>query len=80
MGINIQGMGVARIIFGGKHFFKKFSKILQKIFVKKIAKNLFLNIFSKNLTNPAFNYWRLDEKRHLKEILEKMFKIFQNFS
>ena len=43
--------------------FLTFSKNFQKKFVKKIAKNgVFLAYFSKNLTNPAFNFCAFGRK------------------
>ena len=42
--------------------FKKFSKKITKKFVKKIAKMDFLAYFSKNLTNPAFNFCAFGRK------------------
>ena len=39
----------------------------------------FLAYFSKNLTNPAFNFCAFGRKRYLHEI-EKIFENFQKFS
>ena len=61
-------MGVARIFFGGEHFFKKifkkFSKNIQKIF-KKYSKN------SKNFKK----YWKI-----LKNIQKKFIKFSKKFA
>ena len=62
-------MGVARIFSGGGHFFKKFSKNMQKNyknFVKKIAKNGFLSIFFKKFNKPS-----------IQNIFKKIFLNFQ---
>ena len=57
-------MGVDGIFFGGEHFFKKYAKNIQKNFQK--------------ISQPQHSIFaRLDEKRYLQEIFEKIFKKLQ---
>ena len=59
-------MGVARVFSGEEHFFKKFSKNIQKIFRKsqkkfrkKITKNGFFSIFFKQFNKPSIQFLRV---------------------
>ena len=60
--------------------FLKFSKNFQKNFFIKMLKIDFLSIFSKNLTNPAFNFCAFGRKTHIlwkfRENFRKLWKDF----
>ena len=69
-------MGVARIFSGGgEHFSKNF-----KNFLKKISKNAFFSIFSKNLTNHALTFCAFGRKTQFIGNFEKILKIFDETS
>ena len=65
--------------------FKKFSKNYKKFFLRKLLKNFTrkllkmgnFSIFFKKVNKPSVQFFAsLDEKRHVQEIFEKIFKSF----
>ena len=73
-------MGVAMIFSGGTLSlnFQKISKIYKNCFLTKLLKMDYFSTDRKKFNKQGSNFARLDEKRNLQDIFEKVSKIFKD--